>query len=229
LEGDGSVIVLGREAGAALELSQHPERLSKLIRRGSLFTVQPGTAIQLLQSNRFVVKVRIMEGSMVGQDGWAQPGQARLLSSTGSVKSSPSLPAQEHGTEVTPDLQATKLVAKATVPRVPIATTEESRAEPDSISASAAPRSYSGLGLLDGNGSIIVLGREAGAALELSQHPERLSKLIQNGSLFTVQPGTAIKLVQGNRVGIRLVIKVLIMDGPKAGQEGWAKAWQVSP
>jgi len=82
---------------------------------------------------------------------------------------------------------------------------------------------------LDGNGSVIVLGREAGAALELSQHPERIRKLIQNGSLFTVPRATAIKLVQGSRLGNQLVIKVLIMDGSKAGQEGWVKTWPVSP
>ena len=74
-----------------------------------------------------------------------------------------------------------------------------------------------------------MLGREAVAALELSQHPERLSKLIQNGSLFTVARGTAIKVVQGNRLGNRLVIKVLIMNGSKAGQEGWAPTRPVSP
>jgi ATP-binding cassette subfamily B protein len=80
----------------------HPERLSKLIRRGSLFTVPRGTAIKVLQGNRLVIKVRIMEGSMVGQQGWAQPGQARLLSSAG-LKSSPGSPVQELGTEVAAD------------------------------------------------------------------------------------------------------------------------------
>ena len=75
LEGKGSVIVLGREAGAALELSQHPEMLRTLIRRGSLFTVPRGTAIKLLQRNKFVIKVLIIEGSMVGREGWTQTSQ----------------------------------------------------------------------------------------------------------------------------------------------------------
>jgi hypothetical protein len=73
-----------------------------------------------------------------------------------------------------------------------------------------------------------VLGREAGAALELSQHPEKLSKLIEGGSLFTVPHGTAIKLLQGNRLGNSFVIKVRVMEGSMAGQEGWAQPSQVS-
>jgi len=227
LEGNGSVIVLGREAMAALELSQHPERLSKLIRRGSLFTVPRGTAIKLLQGNGFVTKVRIMEGSMAGQEGWVQPGQAQPLSLANLASSSPPLPVQEHGTGVVLGPQGIRLAAKAAVSTTP--TIGERAIKADSTSASAAPQSNSGPGRLSGNGSVIVLGREAVAALELSQHPERLSKLIQNGSLFTVARGTAIKVVQGNRLGNRLVIKVLIMNGSKAGQEGWAPTWPESP
>jgi hypothetical protein len=219
-------VLVGLRSQTSLELSQHPERLSKLIRRGSLFTVPPGTAIKLLQGNRFVTKVRITEGSMAGQEGWAQPWQARPLSSDGLVNSSPSLPVQGPGKGVAPDPQATKLVAKATVSTNTIG---QKAIKTDSTSASAAPRSNSGPGRLSGNGSIIVLGREAVAALELSQHPERLSKLIQNGSLFTVPRGTAIKLVQGNRLGNRLVVKVQIMNGAKVGQEGWAPTWPASP
>ena len=75
LEGKGSVIVMGREARAALELSHHPEMLRTLIRRGSLFTVPRGTAIKLLQGNKFVIKVLIIEGSMVGREGWTQTSQ----------------------------------------------------------------------------------------------------------------------------------------------------------
>ena len=227
LEGNGSVIVLGREAMAALELSQHPERLSKLIRRGSLFTVPRGTASKLLQGNGLVTKVRIMEGSMAGQEGWVQPGQAQPLSSANLANSSPTLPVQEHGTGVALGPQGSRLAAKATVSTTP--TIGERAIKADSASASAAPQSNSGPGRLSGNGSVIVLGREAVAALELSQHPERLGKLIQNGSLFTVGRGTAIKVVQGNRLGNRLVIKVLIMNGSKAGQEGWAPTWPESP
>jgi hypothetical protein len=227
LEGDGSVIVLAREAMSAIELSQHPETLSKLIRRGSLFTVPRGTEIKLLQGNGLVTKVRITEGSRAGQEGWAQPGQARLLSSTSLVNSSPSMPLQERGTGVALDPQATRLAAKATVSTTP--TIGERAIKGESTSTSSAPRSNSAPGRLSGNGSVIVLAREAGAALELSQHPERLSKLIQNGSLFTVPRGTAIKLVQGNRLGNRLVIRVLIMNGSKVGQEGWAQTWPISP
>jgi hypothetical protein len=75
LGGKESVIVLGRDAGAARELSQHPDRLRGLIRRGSLFTVQRGTAVKLLQGNGFVIKVLIMEGSMIGREGWTQTSQ----------------------------------------------------------------------------------------------------------------------------------------------------------
>jgi hypothetical protein len=231
LEDQRSVIVLGREAGAALELSQHPERLSTLIQSGSLFTVPRGTAIKLLQGNRlgdkFVIKVRIMEGSKVGQEGWARPEQARSSASADLVKSSPRLPAQERDTEVAPPHpQTTKLVANAMASRAPSTSTAEETIAPTSISA--APRSDQ-ISHLEGKGSVIVLGREAGAALELSQHPERLSTLIQSGSLFTVPRGTAIKLLQGNRFGTRFVVKVRIMEGSKVGQEGWAQTSQVSP
>jgi len=223
LDGKGPVIVLGREAVVALELSQHPERLSKLIRRGSLFTVPRGTAVKLLQTKRFgngsVIRVRIMEGPRVRQEGWAQPWQARVLPPDGLVNSSPTLPVQEFGTGVAPDPQSTKLVAKVTVSTEPTSTTGEKTIEPDSTSASAGPGSNKVL-RLEGKGSVVVLGREAVAALELSQHPERLSKLIKKGSLFTVPRGTAIKLPQGNRLGNRFVVKVLILDGSKVGQAG---------
>jgi hypothetical protein len=72
--------MLGRDAKAALELSQHPKKLSRLIQSGSLFTVPRGTAIKPLQGNRSVIKVVIMEGSMVGQEGWAQVSQVSQLS-----------------------------------------------------------------------------------------------------------------------------------------------------
>lgn len=231
LEGKGLVVVLGREAGAALELSQHPERLSKLIEGGSLFTVPRGTAIKLLHGNRlgngFVIKVRVMEGSMVGQEGWAQPDQARSPSAD-SAKSSPGLPTQERSAEVAPHPQATKLVAYATPSRQPTSATGEKTTAPDSASRSAVPQSDQ-LSRLDGKGPVVVLGREASTALQLSQHPEKLSQLIQSGSLFTVPRGTMIKLLQGNRLGNRFVIKVRIMEGSKVGQEGWAQQSQVSP
>jgi hypothetical protein len=214
-----------------LELSQHPERLSKLTQSGSLFTVPHGTAIKLLErnrlENRFVIKVRIMEGSMVGQEGWTQPEQTRSPSAD-TVKSSPAFPAQQSGTEVAPHRETAKLVANATAPGEPLSAPGEKIIAPDSTSISAVPQSDE-VSRLEGKGSVIVLGREAGAALELSQHPERLSKLIERGSLFTVSRGTAIELLEGNRLGSRLVIKVRIMEGSKVGQEGWAQPSQVSP
>ena len=231
LEGQGSVIVLGREAGAAAELSQHPERLSKLIQSGSLFTVPRATAIKLLQGNRlgsrFVIKVRIMEGYMAGQEGWTQPEQAPSSPWVDSLKSSSRLPAQD-STKAVPHPR-TKLVANATASREPTGAAGEKIIAPDSTSKSAVPR-YDQASRLGGKGAVIVLGREAGAALELSQHPERLSKLIQSGSLFTVPRGTAIKLLQGNRLGSWFAIKVRIMvEGSQFGQEGWAQPSQVFP
>jgi hypothetical protein len=217
LEGKGSVIVLGRGEVPALELSQHPDRLSKLIRSGSVFTVPRGTAIKLLQGDRLVIKVLILEGSMVGQEGWAQPWQAR-------IEPSPGLPVEEGGTELVPAPHTTQPVAPPTVSLEPKSTTEKKTIGPDSTSASAAPRSNPVL-RLKGKGAVIVLGRREVAALELSQHPTRLRKLIRRGSVFTVPRGTAIKLLQRNRP----VIKVLILEGSMVGQEGWVQPSQVSP
>jgi hypothetical protein len=232
LEGQGSVIILGREAKAALELSQHPERLRTLIRGGSLFTVPRGTAIKVLRGsqsgNRFVLRVRIMEGSMAGQEGWAQKEQAQSASSADSLKSSPSLPVQEDGTGVAPHPQASKLVANPRAFRELTSAPGEETIAPDYTSVSAVPQPRQG-SRLESKGSVIVLGREAGAAVELLQHPEMIRTLIRGGSLFTVPRGTAIRLLQGNRFGTRFVIKVRIMEGSKVGQEGWAQASQVSP
>jgi hypothetical protein len=224
LEGKGSVIVLGRGEVPALELSQHPDRLSKLIRSGSVFTVPRGTAIKLLQGDRLVIKVLILEGSMVGQEGWAQPWQARTLPSASSVKSSPSLPVEGRGTELVLAPRTTQPVAPPTASVEPKSTTEKKTIGPDSTSASEAPRSDPVL-RLKGKGSVIVLGRGEMAALELSRHPTRLRKLIRSGSVFTVPRGTAIKLLRGNR----LAVKVLILEGSMVGQEGWVQARQVSP
>ena len=105
---------------------------------------------------------------------------------------------------------------------------EQKAIEPDSTSAPAAPRSNRLL-RLEGKGSVIVLARKAGAALELAQHPERLRKLIRRGALLTVPRGTPIKLVQGNRLGNMPVIKVRLMAGSMVGREGWAQASQISP
>jgi len=153
------------------------------------------------------------------------PEQTRPSRSSDSVRYRPSLPAQESGTEVVLAPQTTTL-ANPTVSTEPKSTTGTKTIQPDSTPAPATPRSN--VLRLNGKGSIIVLGREAVAGLELSQHPERLSKLIRSGSLFTVPRGTAIKLLQGNRLENQFVIKVLIMEGSKVGQEGWAQTWQVS-
>jgi len=223
LEGKGSVIVLGRNAATALELSQHPTRLGRLTRRGSLFTVPRGTAVKLLQENGSVAKVLIMRGSKAGQAGWVETWQTQP-SSAESVKSSRSLPAEESGTDVVPAPQTTKPMAIPTVPTEPGSTTRKKTMRRDSSSVWGAPRSNQVL-RLEGKGSVIVLGRNAVAALELSQHPDRLSRLTRRGSLFTVPRGTAIKLLQGNG----LVIKVRILEGSLAGQEGWVRTRQVWP
>jgi hypothetical protein len=95
-------------------------------------------------------------------------------------------------------------------------------------SAPAIPRS-NGVLRLEGKGPVIVLGRKAVVALELAQHPERLRKLIRRGSLFTVPRGTPIRLLQGNRLGNRSVIKVKLLAGSMVGQVGWAQTSQISP
>ena len=223
LEGKGSVIVLGRNAATALELSQHPTRLSRLTRRGSLFTVPRGTAIKLLQENGSVAKVLIMRGSKAGQAGWVETWQTQP-SSAESVKSSRSLPAEESGTDVVPAPQTAKPIAIPPVPTEPGSTTRKKTMRRDSSSVWGAPRSNQ-VSRLEGNGPVIVLGRNAVAALELSQHPDRLSRLTRRGSLFTVPRGTAIKLLQANG----LVIKVRILEGSLAGQEGWVRTRQVWP
>ena len=77
---------------------------------------------------------------------------------------------------------------------------------------------------LEGKSSVVVLGLDAQVAIELSKHPGRLDAFIQNGSLFTVPRGTAIK-VRESQNG---VIRILILEGSMAGREGWAQASQVS-
>jgi len=153
--------------------------------------------------------------------------RARPSLSADSMKSSPSLPVQERGTETVLATQAGPLATPA-VSTEPKAITGKKTIESASTSAPATPRSSQVL-RLEGKRSVIVLGRDAGAALELSQHPERLSKLIRRGSLFTVTRGTAIKPLLGNRLGNSFVIKVLIMEGSMVGQEGWTQTSQLSP
>lgn len=75
LRGRGSVVVLALDSAAALKLQQHPGRLSKLVRDGSLFSVPTGTAITMQEKKNGMVKVLIMEGAMTGREGWAPARQ----------------------------------------------------------------------------------------------------------------------------------------------------------
>jgi hypothetical protein len=163
----------------------------------------------------------------VGAKSLTTAAQARASLSADSVKSSPNSPVQESGTEMALAPQSTPL-ATPTVPTEPKPITEKKTIESDSTSTSSTLQSNRAL-RVEGKGSVIVLGRRAVVALELAQHPERLRKLIQRGSLFTVPRGTPIKFVQGNRSGNRFVVKVRIMAGSMVGREGWAQTWQVSP
>ena len=152
------------------------------------------------------------------------PEKARSSLSADTVKSSPSLPVEQRGTEGVLSPRATKLVGNRTVSTLPKSNTAKEATGSGSTSAAAPLRSNQVL-RLQGKKSVIVLGREAAVATELSQHPGSLRELIRNGSLFTVPRGTAIRLLQQNR----LVSKVLITEGSMVGQEGWVPTWQVSP
>jgi hypothetical protein len=143
------------------------------------------------------------------------------------MKSSPNLPVQQNGMALATQSGPLATPAVSTEPK-PKPITVKSPIESDSASAPATSQSSQVL-RLEGEGSVIVLGREAGAALELSQHPESLSKLIRRGSLFTVSRGTSIQRLQGNRSGNKFVVKVRIVEGSMMGQEGWAQTRQISP
>ena len=77
---------------------------------------------------------------------------------------------------------------------------------------------------LEGDGRVAVLARDVASGLELSHHPGRLGELIQRGSLFTVPPGTTVRV----RSRKKTVVRVSVLSGPMAGQQGWAQASQVS-
>ncbi len=101
-------------------------------------------------------------------------------------------------------------------------------AKPRARAAISAPEDITGSNQtwrLGGKSPFVVLGLEAPAVLELSEHPARLGVLIQSGSLFTVPRGTAIKV----REEANGVVKILILEGSMAGREGWAHASQVRP
>jgi hypothetical protein len=143
-----------------------------------------------------------------------------------SVKSSASLPAQESNTETSLAPQSDPL-ATPTVSTEPEVIPEKKTIELDSMSAPALPLPNRVL-RLEGKGSVIVLGRKAVVALELAQHPGRLRKLIRRGALFTVPRGTPIKVIQGDRLGNKAVVKVRLMAGSMVGREGWAQTSQIS-
>lgn len=77
---------------------------------------------------------------------------------------------------------------------------------------------------LESQGSIVVLGRDAASALELSLHPAALSALIQSGALFAVSRGTTIKICQSKG----RISQVQVLEGVRRGQEGWVPTWQIT-
>lgn len=154
--------------------------------------------------------------------------QARPPLPVDSAKSSPGLSVQHSRTEIE-EAPESAAIATPTIPTQPEPITEQKKVESDSASAPTTTPPSNRVLRLEGKGSVIVLGRKAVAAVELAQHPEMLRKLIRRGALFTVPRGTPIKLVQGNWLKNRAVVKVRLMAGSKAGQEGWAQSWQISP
>ncbi len=94
----------------------------------------------------------------------------------------------------------------------------------DGFSRPAGPAGSERTYRLQGKSSVVVLGLDAPAVFELSQHPDRLAELIQGGSLFTVPRGTAARV----EVTGQGIVKVLILDGSMAGREGWVSASQLN-
>ncbi len=78
---------------------------------------------------------------------------------------------------------------------------------------------------LDSHRSEVILARGEGAALSVSRHPGRLGPLIRSGSLFTAPNGASVRILQRRRH----VVKVMILDGPLARQQGWAQSADVAP
>jgi hypothetical protein len=77
---------------------------------------------------------------------------------------------------------------------------------------------------LRGKGPVVMLARDESVASELHGNPSSLERLIRDGHLFTVAAGTA---VAAHQMESRQV-KVRIMEGISAGQEGWIDISQVS-
>jgi hypothetical protein len=92
-----------------------------------------------------------------------------------------------------------------------------------SLTDTPTPKSESRL-RLQGKGSVVMLAREASVAAELHGNPSSLEKLIRDGSLFTVAVGTGVAARQMESHQV----KVRIMEGINAGQEGWIDISQVS-
>lgn len=86
LGGKSSVMIVGLEAEAVAELSQHPGRLAELIQSGALFTVPRGTAMELREMRDGVIKILILEGPMAGREGWAQASQLRRRWLSGQLR-----------------------------------------------------------------------------------------------------------------------------------------------
>lgn len=63
-------IVLARDQASALDVLRHPANLGRLVQSGSLFTVPGGTAMEVRQKERDIVRVVILKGTMAGQEGW---------------------------------------------------------------------------------------------------------------------------------------------------------------
>jgi hypothetical protein len=75
LEGKGSLVILGVDAPAIHDLSQHPGRLPELVQSGSLFTAPRGAAVQVEETANGVLKVLLLEGAMAGREGWVPAAQ----------------------------------------------------------------------------------------------------------------------------------------------------------
>jgi hypothetical protein len=76
---------------------------------------------------------------------------------------------------------------------------------------------------LQSSGRVVVVAQDAAAALDVLQHPGKLGELIQGGSFFSVSRGTAIRVVEKQNN----VVRVVITEGSRAGQEGWVPVSQV--
>jgi len=91
-------------------------------------------------------------------------------------------------------------------------------------SATNSPKQAESRLRLRGKGPVVMLAREESVAAELHGNPSSLERLIRDGSLFTVAAGTVVAAFQMES----RQVKVRIMEGISAGQEGWIDVSQVS-